>query len=164
MEADWTHFDEWGDLLWAINKHPETWVTAENKHIHVDDMTERHVRNTLKCILRHAHAGKVWAVSPLTGGLRHYYKGDKQVATATVTKEVQKAKSVFDGVTDIALTLSVEEAKALHAISRHVVPDTVGGKAIASVGKAIVEAGLNREDQDIIWPGQDHLGVIQFRR
>lgn len=99
------------------NTDPAVWVTAKDKHILVDDMTESHVRNTLKCILRHAHDGKVWAISPDTGGLRHYNKGDPNVAIVTVKKEEPKVVNKWDGIESINLALTKREAQGLLAVA-----------------------------------------------
>lgn len=126
----------------------EVWVTKDDQRIHVDDMSVDHIRNTLKLILRLAHGGEVWAISPKTGGLRHYTK-EAIVAKATIERAVPKVVSAYEGITNIQLEITVEEAKALMAVSWHTRPDTVGGKAIHNMGAVLLQAGLTREDQDI---------------
>jgi hypothetical protein len=113
-------FDEADALLNRVNPvntDPEVWITANNRRMYVDQMTETHVRNTLKCILRHAHEGKVWAISPISGGLRHYKKGDRNVATVNVQREPVKPVNAWDEVDQLTITLNTREAKAILAMA-----------------------------------------------
>lgn len=113
-------------------------------------MSENHVRNALKLIMRYGHEGRVRAISPQTGGLRHYTK-EEIVATVTVKKIPQVPKDVYDDVSEITLVISVEEAKAIHAVAYHTVGDTVGGKALLGIRQALTKQGLPYTyDQDIV--------------
>lgn len=138
------------------------WVTKDDRRIHVDKMSVDHVRNTLKLILRLAHEGQVWAISPETGGLRHYTK-ETIVAKATVTKVPPKVVSAYENINSITLEITPEEAKALVAVGRHTYPDTVGGKALNDIKNVLLNAGLSSEDQDITWAGSSFSGV-RFKR
>lgn len=128
----------WQHYTVGVNTDPEIWVTADNRCVPVDDMTESHVRNTLKCILRHAHDGKVWAISPKIGGLRHYNKGDQNVAQVTVKKEAPKAVSKWDEVESVTLVLTKTEAQALE---KHIGGLPAGGWG-QSIYYAFVAQGL----------------------
>lgn len=146
--------------------HPDQhiWITADNRRIPIDDMEEDHVRNTLKCIMRKAHEGRIWALKPSTGGLRHYSK-EAMMAKATVTKVVPKPVSPYEGISHIDLQITVEEAKALIAAGDHTYTGTVGGKAFQGIAKVLREAGLAREDQDIVWnPNMAFTSGIAFKR
>lgn len=137
------------------------WVTANDQHIHVDDMTEDHVRNTLKVILRRAHEGRVWALQPRTGGLRHYTK-EALVAKVTVTKQPPKPVDPWAGIESVTLTIEVEEIKALRALINWVSGDTVGQKAVMNIWRALNDAGIpnaGETDQKLL-----QSQYIEFKR
>lgn len=122
-------------------------------------MTEQHVRNSLKLILRYAHEGRVWALSPKTGGLRHYKKEDI-VAKVTVVKEVPPPVDPWAHIQSVTLTLDVEEIKALRDLVGSVGGASVGRKATTQIWDALNAAGIPlQSDQQLI--GNPSL---EFRR
>lgn len=137
---------------WEFPPKPSehVWVTKDDRRLNINDMSETHVRNTLKLIMRRAHEGRIWAIKPSTGGLRHYTK-EEIVASVTVKKIPQAPKDAYDDVSEITLVISVEEAKALHAVAYHTEQNTVGGKALYGISLALNRQGLPRvEDQDVL--------------
>lgn len=136
---------------WDYTKPAEhLWVTKDNRRLDIDDMSENHVRNALKLIMRYAHEGRVWALAPSTGGLRHYTK-EEIVASVTVKRTPKAPKDIYDEVSEITLVIGAEEAKALHALAYHTVGDTVGGKALLGIRQALSNQGLPYTyDQDIV--------------
>lgn len=137
---------------WEFPPKPSehVWVTKDDRRLNIDDMSETHVRNTLKLIMRRAHEGRIWAIKPSTGGLRHYTK-EEIVASVTVKKTPKAPKDIYDEVSEITLVIGAEEAKALHALAYHTVADTVGGKALLGIRQALSNQGLPyMYDQDIV--------------
>lgn len=129
--------DEWS---YFTNSDPEVWVTNLGERVHIDDMSNQHVRNALKLILRKAHEGKIWAISPLTGGLRHYNKGASQMAKVTVKKEEPKPVNKWDTVESVILVLDKNEAKYL----RDLIGDQPYDHPHAStIYQAFVQQGFN---------------------
>lgn len=145
-----------------MNTDPHVWVTKDDRCIHVDDMDEDHVRNALKLILRRAHEGRIWAIKPETGGLRHYNK-ENFVARVEVKKVPPKVLDVYDTISSIKLELSTEEAKALIAVYHHnIVGNSVGTKAYRGIVEALYEAGLpNVSDQKTFRHDNGNLDFVR---
>ena len=127
--------DEWS---YFPNPDPEVWVTKLGERVHIDDMSNQHIRNALKLILRIAHEGQVWALSPTTGGLRHYNKGAPQMAKATVKKEDPKPMNKWDTVESVTLVLDKNEAKALQSV----LGAQPAGSATSSIFQVMYKQGL----------------------
>ena len=49
------------------------WIGNYGDRIPIDQMSDRHMRNTLKLIMRRAREGYNWRISPKTKGLRFFY-------------------------------------------------------------------------------------------
>lgn len=84
------------------------------------------------------------------------------MAKAHITYKAVRPVSNYDGIKEITLQITPEEAQAIHAVAVHVRGDTVGGKAFYGLRTALLNAGLDQEGQALL---QDiRYGAISFSR
>lgn len=84
------------------------------------------------------------------------------MATVSIKKKPAAPYSAYDGVKEIQLLITPEEAKAINAVAQHVRGDTVGGKAFYGLRSALLNAGLDSENQALL--RDVAYGSINFSR